>query len=1280
MNYFNYLRRAARLRLFALTAFLLFAGISQVRAQLGAYTFGRPNVNEGGTVLCRDPQGQGIFVGGYRNDSTLIMLIDFNGNIIDEICFKVSMFNGGVGHRDVLSDLKFNVTNTEMVGTGIDWEPASGSRLGGYCFQLFTSPLTLGWVRYWPNTIPAAGRTFTALNVQDTGTDNFYRVYGTSYAGNDGAFVRVNKITGVPGPFLHYALVSPEDFAATVIDPTGNIFATSRFGHGVALSTFRPGLARLTPAGAILSDQTYLEVFPTSTIGCYSTDVIMNGDRPVTVGFGDFTNSGALNNNGGWWSQNDINCAQVSGFSFTLSTFLSVIPREVLRVPPAVAGATESYILFGDGNNSTAAGAAANQFFLMSMNPNGTQNWAYSYGEAGREFVTLTSQQQLITVNNGPARLAFTGTTTSYATSATNTPEDIIVYILDQNGTLGGDFDCDTAITATFTPRLANNQIALTSPNAVVPNQAPVPPVRDPNLQDVFVCGNQCFAAIDSDYVHITAPTTFNSITSTTGTETWTGKYYVGADVTIDGIVLDVTETDVVFAPCTRITFINGARLRANNSTFRPCNEDESWDGLYFTSTSSAAGGQLEASAVVNECVFKNAVDALRFEPNSATPPPPARYDARITNNLFVNCLTGVRIPGPSQVVFTEGITGNTFTVDERAITWSSENAAGICTPFTATTYFGIRASTTTFEAQVSQNDFVNTSDQTTALDLTGIFWDRCNGTISLNNFTNNFHSVQLGSCSRVSVENNHVELTQLYSPFQTQILLQRGDLIWITGNELVSSTEEGSVTTLGAAISVEDAGTVNVKENEVDGFSDAIQLFRSSGCNVMENVITNSNIVGVYVQAGNNNTVSCNQIKLRDRLNGPNNAGILYLHTNTAAATLTIKSNCITDTKNAIFLFNLAGGNVALPVIHNNYLYNYSRTGILSSGFTGSIGSGIATAQQAGRNTFVSNHIVGGALDINTSGFPVTAFGNYGVSSVAPAVTLVGGNLYNSITSCGNQIGTVNSTIAGEEICDTYFSNLDLSMVRVGLGNFGDFMNDTWKDRRGAIAGAIIRSLVLDNRSQAALNFHNWAMAGDYFTAAEKTWIHFVMLDASGEVQAVLDHLPAMEAADPGMRDWVSVESIRRQLALEGRTLDELNATEVAALEAIDEAREFYADDARDLLHVAMGRYPHILKPCILPELPAATVNALGTDQPRIHLFPNPANTDQVTVEYVLTMANGASLRVVDAMGRLVTTRTLEADVTAMLLDVTDWAPGMYVVSVENGDGSVQTAKLLIQ
>ncbi len=91
--------------------------------------------------------------------------------------------------------------------------------------------------------------------------------------------------------------------------------------------------------------------------------------------------------------------------------------------------------------------------------------------------------------------------------------------------------------------------------------------------------------------------------------------------------------------------------------------------------------------------------------------------------------------------------------------------------------------------------------------------------------------------------------------------------------------------------------------------------------------------------------------------------------------------------------------GNTPLPLIRNNFLYNYNNVGINVQGHSGNIG----TLSSPGLNTLWSNY--NSAVDIN-SNTSITVADNFGMFNISwPQVQITSNRPYHSTASCGHQI-----------------------------------------------------------------------------------------------------------------------------------------------------------------------------------------------------------------------------------------------------------------------------------
>ena len=151
---------------------------------------------------------------------------------------------------------------------------------------------------------------------------------------------------------------------------------------------------------------------------------------------------------------------------------------------------------------------------------------------------------------------------------------------------------------------------------------------------------------------------------------------------------------------------------------------------------------------------------------------------------------------------------------------------------------------------------------------------------------------------------------------------------------------------------------------NEIRGFRQGISLEDCGPGQVHRNRIDDCAELGIEIENGNTGiTVSENIITL-DASDFGFQVGILFVYDLpfVAISSTSIESNCIYDTDVAIWLNRIGVGQIGVPRIYNNFLYNYTILGLFSNSMFGPIGTGTACNTEAvlGRNSFITNRPVG--------------------------------------------------------------------------------------------------------------------------------------------------------------------------------------------------------------------------------------------------------------------------------------------------------------------------------
>jgi hypothetical protein len=553
----------------------------------------------------------------------------------------------------------------------------------------------------------------------------------------------------------------------------------------------------------------------------------------------------------------------------------------------------------------------------------------------------------------------------------------------------------------------------------------------------------------------------YNSNTTITSNTLWDNKVYIGPGVIVtvtNGATLDITNVDVIFGRDAGIDFKDGAIIRANNSVFRPCDMNDVWRSVAFWSSNGTM-----PSGLINECTFKNAKTAI--EGLGSTTPNLKTLDLRITNNLFADCQRGI---GLNLVDFKRSITGNTYMLENKFLPFkyitTAPNPPKTYAPTTNDEFYGIYSLTGTFHDMIAQNDFVMVSDSTKGDTMSyAIYLVNFTGaqpsntstpTIASNKITDFSYGIATSGINKLSIENNSLEWTNLYrkvipNQYKFHIYVNYGDNVLIKGNKIYSANllnlNPGSNAYDNGAgsgpntpqyksvgITANFCNYVVMKQNEITGVESGIVAIGQKLSGVVnknvfisENEIKKSWYYGIYLRSYNNTDIACNTIDMELKT-GKDATGIGYFNMNTAGgyanpANVAFRTNCILNTKNAIYCYNpAAAGASSVPRIYNNFCYNYTRVGFENNGFAAVNG---ASPYDIHRNTFVSNNSSSLLPDLLcNAGNPLTGDFNWGIQNFGANVTLFNGNAGNSTASCGMQTSTNANSLNSLQTCEYFY------------------------------------------------------------------------------------------------------------------------------------------------------------------------------------------------------------------------------------------------------------------
>jgi hypothetical protein len=326
--------------------------------------------------------------------------------------------------------------------------------------------------------------------------------------------------------------------------------------------------------------------------------------------------------------------------------------------------------------------------------------------------------------------------------------------------------------------------------------------------------------------------------------------------------------------------------------------------------------------------------------------------------------------------------------------------------------------------------------------------------------------------------------------------------------------------------------------------------VFVSGGFNydIQENIISKQTIAGVYL--GNVRTqarVTANQIEIGSY---NNTFGIRYVVTSgvVTSASVVIADNCVKNSFTAIQVQSNVANDV--PVIRNNYLYNYQGHGLWSIGFTGSVGTCVSYPANAGRNSFISNFLApfGTALDVRSDNATLLVQGNSANLVINFPNVLVNTSCNTtSNTACGNQIGNnegggrgaglLTQLLMFQQIIEEAYPMslvVDEYVLNTGFMTEVEAMD---ADTRLEEVLSMIDILAENGNTAEMTALYNAVNASTVLTANEQEWLTYHYSVLNGNYTAAAAALVRYQAQTPDQADLKSIETIRTQLLVDGRT-----------------------------------------------------------------------------------------------------------------------------------------------
>lgn len=763
-----------------------------------------------------------------------------------------------------------------------------------------------------------------------------------------------------------------------------------------------------------------------------------------------------------------------------------------------------------------------------------------------------------------------------------------------------------------------------------------------------------CFAAISPLYQHFDTDLNGGSFVVLTGQlVVFPSKVYVGATITVQtGASLDITNSDVVFATGAGIIFQGTANLAAHNSTLRPCNTTDTWAGLSFSGTSTG---------VLNENVLISAVTGLGIVSDG---------QVEVSNNEFQNCKTAVAIAANTSSNVSHSVTGNTIVVNDQ-------------NNFVPGTFTGVAVSNISVSGGISQNDFNYSILATSATgdDFVGVNIFNGSAVVSSNQFNNIRQAYTLiGGISSNTFEDNTVDYNQsamiLYNPVLLPLVAVTIDgtsgAVLVKNNTIRNVRTQNS--TLQAAIWVVNSPIVISDNNNISDFSVGV-YYRSAGGQVSRNSVENSDVSGILAE----NCFSAFTIRgnnINNNYTDISNVGITYqVNTGTVITSVSVENNCIFNTRSALVFSNTSATCLAIPPIRENYLYDYTASGLVVGGFNGTVAPG------GGRNTFLSNN--NAAIDVVRTAAPCPA---------GPPLFLTGNSTGLSLSG----IIVVTPTPPGyvfDEGCNSHLRlsvTNDLLLAEFVEANYPlSFVDDHYELREGyssevaaatdrmTYATAILGILLSNPEVTQANVFVSSLSTEQVLDAAQIQWLNYYIATFTDNYAVAGTTVNAITPADNDQAELQQLEQVNMDLRLSGRTLYQLTASEISTLTTIDNNRGINASSARNMLHIASGVSPYIYSEITiaLPVMEDDSIPAVSENQ--MVVYPNPAD-DNLSVSFCFEQYSTVSMSITDMEGRAIQEITVPFISGKFDVNVGSLSAGMYMLIVYGNGEQVQSTRFV--
>lgn len=764
--------------------------------------------------------------------------------------------------------------------------------------------------------------------------------------------------------------------------------------------------------------------------------------------------------------------------------------------------------------------------------------------------------------------------------------------------------------------------------------------------------------------------------------ESWPDRVFIDDYETIvlgPNADIEINNSDVVFGQCAKIVIESGGQIEANNSVFRACDPSAPWTGISFEGGNNATA--INKSAI-NECTFKNAVNAINIENGESV---------GIHNNLFLNNHTGIKITGAESAgrsEFSSQIAGNRFLLDNKVFELGFDCTKDDTEEAQIQQYlhYGIKAVDVDILEKLSNNAFNNTVSGTETREFIGYFVDDASISIYQNEFTEMYHGVQA----------NNAELVLYNSEFNVSDIGITKAQVDIRNATIDTDIRSNKFTSWGdgikeRAIYSADCDHASIVENYFQGFGIAILSVNARNTLISQNEIIDAVDYGIYADGVLNEggdgslVIMCNTIDM-DRNKADRASVGIGLHQ--AEKSSKISSNCILDCMVAIYVSRTSASaysGIASPIIENNFMYNYDWAGIYFSNVSN---TNVNDKNRIRYNTFYSNsHGYDAVADHWLDIFMEYSFG---LSEVNRNINVQNTSLKKfSTASCASQVfrfelptptgisdADISLDINKEYFkCDNNYSPL----ISRFIGQERNFDSETWHVNfistldNGDLDG--VPGGFTEGEYNTLLTYANDFNQDDKAkmllahigTSALSTESKYSLLIENaltqGDLTLANQHIGEMSTKKVDQR-WLNYWTVRLQLAEETIASDAIILSLIELAKTNDRIGSLATSLLNKYQYPERLQYIQVEKPEKFDKTSAQTSN-----KEEFHLFPNPT-THSISIQYDLDM--GADrIEIIDINGSKVYSEQAVTMAGTQSIDVRNFDAGLYLITVVKRDGT---------